>query len=66
MDEGTCGWLVEVASGNPEPDCYADTVLIVECGADAVYDTDGSWECEAGHSYVSIERRWGEGWDYDD
>lgn len=28
----TCDWLVEVASGNPEPDSYADTIAIVPCG----------------------------------
>ena len=28
----TCGWLIEVASGNPEPDCYADTIAVIECG----------------------------------
>lgn len=28
-----CIWLVEVPSGNPEPDSYADTVRIVPCGA---------------------------------
>lgn len=28
----TCQWLVERASGNPEPDSYADTITIGACG----------------------------------
>lgn len=60
-----CGWLMEVASGHPEPDFYADTVRVVECGAVA-RGGDWGWECEAGHSYVNMETRWAEGWDYFD
>lgn len=29
----TCDWLVEVASGNPEPDFPSDCFVIVPCGA---------------------------------
>jgi hypothetical protein len=28
----TCTWLVRVASGHPEPDCFADTFKDVDCG----------------------------------
>jgi hypothetical protein len=28
----TCGWLVRVPSGHPEPDSFADTFMDVECG----------------------------------
>lgn len=37
----TCGWLVERASGNPEPDSYEDTVIIAECGEPVPVDIDG-------------------------
>lgn len=55
-----CDWLVEVASGNPEPDSYADTVTVVPCGA-KVRSLDGSLDhtrCDAGHErhpYGSVE-----------
>ncbi len=49
-----CHWLVERASGNPEPDSYSDTVVIDDCGAPLkrVVSQSGShgWSCEAGHS----------------
>lgn len=48
----TCPWLVEVPSGNPEPDSPADCWMVVECGA-AVSAVPFGWECEAGHGHVS-------------
>lgn len=51
---GPCTWLVEVASGNPEPDSIEDTVMIIDCGAPrtAVHEngSDG-WTCEGGHHH---------------
>jgi len=51
---GPCTWLVEVASGNPEPDSIEDTVMIIDCGAPrtAIHEngSDG-WACEAGHHH---------------
>ena len=52
-----CHWLVERASGNPEPDSLADTVIVEDCGAPLTrFVRNGSrgWECEAGH----------DGWEY--
>ena len=54
-----CTWLVEVPSGHPEPDSYADTVRIVECGHTA-RPVGAGWECEAGHRYRGIEVEWAE------
>lgn len=54
----TCIWMIEVASGNPEPDSYADTVKVIDCGAVLTrFVRNGShgWECERGHH----------GWEYD-
>lgn len=61
--EGRCGWLVEDRNWNPEPDSPVD--LVRECGA-VWWETDSGWECKAGHSYVSMETRWREGWDYEE
>lgn len=49
----TCGWLIEVASGNPEPDSIEDTVEIVECGEPlfALSPDCGSWRCAGGHCH---------------
>ena len=55
-----CPWLIEVASGNPEPDSYADTVMLVECElplADGGYGDD-TLVCEAGHEFGGMQRRY--------
>lgn len=44
-----CTWLVEVPTGHPEPDSYADTVDVVECGAPTSTTADGGYACENGH-----------------
>jgi hypothetical protein len=51
----TCEWLVQVPTGNPEPDSEADLWTEEECGAPIVATAhDGqSWRCAAGHEYVS-------------
>lgn len=52
-----CDWLVEVASGNPEPDSIEDTVKIVECGA-KVRRHPGYPDatiCDHGHDRLPIE-----------
>lgn len=51
----TCGWLIQVPSGNPEPDFPSDCYLEVECGAPLAFNTHGSWRCDAGHDHVSME-----------
>ena len=53
-DTETCHWLIEVASGNPEPSCYEDTVRIVECDGAVTFNEHGSWKCEYGHEHVSF------------
>jgi len=64
----TCGWLIEVASGHPEPDSPSDMIRIVECGAPVTTITDG-WECANGHRHLfygsasqqaeeAMEERW--------
>lgn len=58
-----CQWLIEVASGNPEPDFPEDCVQIIPCGCKVeIVDyrlNDGSvaqgWRCEGGHEHVPIE-----------
>ena len=53
----TCHWMIEVAIGNPEPDSYADTIKIIDCGAPLtrfVRNGSAGWECESGHN----------GWEY--
>jgi len=61
LDDGPtgerCHWMIEVASGNPEPDSYADTIKIIDCGAPLtrfVRNGSAGWECESGH----------DGWEY--
>jgi len=52
-----CHWMIEVASGNPEPDSFADTVMIIDCGATVtrLFENDShGWKCESGHG----------GWEY--
>lgn len=54
-----CGWAIEVASGNPEPDSPADCWTTVDCGEpmrDGGYGDD-SVVCEAGHQFGGMERR---------
>lgn len=36
---------------------------VVACGA-PVHEDEHGWRCEGGHSYVDMETRWKEGWDY--
>ena len=48
-----CTWLVEVASGDPEPSCPADTVKIVECGAKLTRLDDDGWTCADGHEHLA-------------
>ena len=60
----TCSWLVEVATGNPEPDFPSDLYTVEECGA-RVTSLDGKadlehTECENGHvrhAYGSAARQ---------
>jgi hypothetical protein len=51
----TCNWLVEVATGNPEPDFPEDLYREVECGAPVTFNKYGSWHCECGHEHVSFD-----------
>lgn len=51
----TCPWLIEIASGNPEPDFPEDCYRIVECGAPVTVDQYGGWQCEAGHFHISLD-----------
>jgi hypothetical protein len=59
----TCDWLVEVPSGNPEPDSIEDCWTIRPCGARITWfgHEGASFTCEAGHhheSYVATEGRY--------
>jgi len=51
----TCRWLIQVASGNPEPDFPEDLWREIECGATLRVNEYGSWKCEAGHERVSYD-----------
>lgn len=54
-----CPWIVQVPSGNPEPDSPADLWKEVECGAPITPTHNGQgWECDAGHSHVPLEIAW--------
>jgi hypothetical protein len=44
----TCGWLVTVATGHPEPDFPGDLWVEVACGAKVKQLANG-WECANGH-----------------
>ena len=59
----TCGWLIRVPSGNPEPDFPEDLWLEVECGAELTINEYGSWRCAAGHEHVSFADPARAGWD---
>ena len=50
-----CSWLVE---GYNE-----DGLIAVDCGAEVIHSERG-WYCAKGHSYVYMEVRRDEGWDY--
>lgn len=68
--EHTCPWMIEVASGNPEPDFPSDLVDIVECGAKIGPHPDypgveGATICENGHERLPMEIEYapyGPGW----
>lgn len=51
----TCPWLVEVPSGNPEPDFPEDLYRVIECGAEVTFNEYGSWTCAAGHEHVTYD-----------
>jgi hypothetical protein len=59
----TCGWLIEVASGNPEPDFPEDLYRTVECGRPIEANEFGSWRCDAGHEHISHEDPARRGWE---
>lgn len=54
-----CNWLVEVASGNPEPDFPSDCWVTAECGAPIRrhpgYPGTDATVCDAGHDRLPIE-----------
>lgn len=52
-----CFDLVRVASGNPEPDSFADTFRDIDCGAvvRAVEGRTTKTECDHGHTHTSFE-----------
>jgi hypothetical protein len=54
-----CPWLIEVPSGNPEPDSPSDTIKHVACGALLRPDGPDGSVCEAGHQFGNLERRLG-------
>jgi hypothetical protein len=54
QEEHGCGWLIQVASGNPEPDFPEDLYRIIECGGKLTVNEHGSWKCEFGHEHVSF------------
>lgn len=63
-----CTWLVErtytfVDEETGEWWGGEDGPTIEDCGAEAIY-TDRGFECAAGHSHVTAEIRFAEGWDY--
>lgn len=58
----SCSWLVQVASGNPEPDSIEDTYLLVDCGAPVRRHPDypdaelgQALTCDVGHDRLSME-----------
>lgn len=55
MEEHGCAWLIQVASGNPEPDFPEDLYKVVECGGKLTFNQYGSWTCEYGHEHVSFD-----------
>lgn len=56
-----CPWLIEVASGNPEPDFPEDCYNIVPCGARMRFDAPDGMICDHGHEFGNMERRLGPG-----
>jgi hypothetical protein len=63
---GPCTWLVERPhpglsdpTGEWYPDSPSDMTVTEECGAMARYYTDGSFECDNGHSMGSMEEELG-------
>jgi hypothetical protein len=52
----TCGWLVEVPSGHPEPDSPADRWTTVTCDAPEYAidgDPEAGWFCTNGHRHLT-------------
>jgi hypothetical protein len=65
-DVAPCGWLVAVPGRWVDYDEWGPEYIEdgeAECGAHTTI-TDRGWSCEAGHSYVSMQARHDEGWDY--
>ncbi len=59
-----CSWIIQVPSGNPEPDSEADCWQFVECGAPLTVthhnpaDTSGwsdGYRCDNGHNHLPLE-----------
>lgn len=56
----TCSWLIQVASGHPEPDFPEDCWKVIECGAKVKAgghpedDPLDSTICEAGHGRFAM------------
>lgn len=51
----SCEWLVQVPSGNPEPDFPEDLYREVSCGAAVEVNDYGSWRCAHGHEHVTFD-----------
>jgi hypothetical protein len=62
---GTCIWLVERTHAwfDDETGDGDSWEAIEDCGAECIYTQTG-WSCAVGHSYVDMETRHREGWDY--
>lgn len=58
-----CGWLTEARDRFGPIRDEDGRQIIDECGADAI-GTQTGWSCAAGHSYVDMETRHAQGWDY--
>ena len=55
QEERGCTWLIQVASGNPEPDFPEDLWNEIPCGGKLTINEYGSWTCEHGHEHVSFD-----------
>lgn len=58
-----CSWLIEVRDRWGVCRDEDGRPIIRECGAETI-GTETGWSCAYGHSYVDMETRHREGWDY--
>ncbi len=60
---GACTWLIELRDRYGPIRDEDGQQIIRDCAAETIF-TETGWSCADGHSYVDMETRHRQGWDY--